>query len=87
MATRKVRADVETGIPPALYWGLAPGAFPYFGHGDPRSDRSVYRHRQFREQARVAGYFVLDLKKKAQTDSGFQRWLTEHRHDNYRSAR
>jgi hypothetical protein len=57
MAVRRHK-PVETGpcVPPELYWGLLPGAFPYFDGDDPRTDEAHGRRRVWAQQVRAAGY-------------------------------
>lgn len=77
MATRKTtKADeMVPGVPPGLYWGLPPWAFPYFGPDDPRSDRSGGKRHRWVGQVRAAGYSVSRLRVEAKTDPGYQRFL------------
>ena len=71
---RRQPPSEAAGIPPELYYGLAPGAFPFYGD-DPRSIEESGRRHRWADEVRRHGYTVTSLREAAETDAGYQEWL------------
>jgi len=72
---RRRAAPTSTGaIPGELFYGIAQGAFRFYGD-DPRSIEESGRRHRWAEEVRRHGYTVLSLRKAADTDAGYQEWL------------
>ena len=74
MRRRAAPGDIG-GIPAELYYGIARGAFPWCGPDNPRSGVSSNRRHLWTDEVRRHGYTVLSLRKAAETDPGYQKWL------------
>ncbi len=78
MKRRQAPSDAA-GIPPELFYGIARGAFPWYGSDDPgsaaRSSESSHGRRLWEDEVRRHGYTVLSLREAAETDAGYQEWL------------
>jgi hypothetical protein len=71
---RQSPTDVDAGIPPQLFYGIARGAFRFYGD-DPRSIEQSGRRHRWADEVRRHGYTVLSLREAAETDAGYQEWL------------
>jgi len=73
---RRRAAPGDTGgIPSELYYGIARGAFPWYGPDDSRSGVESNRRHRWTAEVRRHGYTVLSLRKAAEDDAGYQKWL------------
>jgi len=71
---RQSPTDVDAGIPPQLFYGIARGAFRFYGD-DPRSIEQSGRRHRWADEVYRAGYTVPSLRQAAGTDAGYQEWL------------
>jgi len=71
---RQSPTDVDAGIPPQLFYGIARGAFRFCGD-DPRSIEQSGRRHRWADEVYRAGYTVPSLRQAAGTDAGYQEWL------------
>jgi hypothetical protein len=71
MGRPRTRANIDAGpvVPPALYYGLVPGAFRYLGSDRPSPD--VSRHAEWSRAVREAGWTVSALRNTAATDPAY----------------
>lgn len=74
MRRRAAPTATDAGIPPELFYGIAKGAFPFFGD-DPRSVEESGRRHRWAAEVRKAGYTVRGIRETAETDVGYQGWL------------
>ena len=74
MRRRAAPGDIG-GIPTELFYGIARGAFPWCGSDNRRSSEESERRHRWTDEVRRHGYTVLSLRKAAETDAGYQKWL------------
>ncbi len=73
MKRRQAPSDAA-GIPGDLYYGIPRGAFHFYGD-DPRSIEQSGRRHRWADEVRRHGYTVQSLRRAAETDAGYQKWL------------
>jgi hypothetical protein len=67
--------STHPAIPPNLYAGLVPGAFPYTPDDAARTGKSLSAHRDWSAAVHAAGYTVDGLREAARSDLGYQMHL------------
>jgi len=71
---RRQAPSDAAGIPGELYYGIARGAFHFYGD-DPRSIEESGRRHRWADEVRRHGYTAPSLRRAAETDAGYQKWL------------
>lgn len=77
---KKPPADVVRAIPPELYHGIDRRGFDVLSNDPVVHERCSRTRREWMADVRAAGFTVLEVRRAAETDTGYREWrAAQHR--------